>query len=694
MERHTQLGPSVRFGPFELDVRSGELEYNGHKVLLHEQPFQVLLALLERPGELISREELVHQLWPDGTFVDYERGLNKAVNKLRDVLRDSAEAPRYIETLPRRGYRFIAPLEGRSTLITASGSPVVAEAVRRHWRATVVASLVLLLVASAAVGILLRRGGRHEAEMWRLSFGRGMIRSARFAPNGTDVIYGAAWDGKPFQMFSVRSDGTESHALSPQNIDILAVSPKGQLAVVLDRHFSFGLSSFGTLALMRSPEAEPQPLLTGVQDADWSPSGDELAITHYVDDRMQLEFPVGTVVYQAVGGGWISHSRISPDGKSIAFLEHPLPGDSTGYLAVVDLAGNKRRLSGDFYDVQGLAWDPSGQSVLFSGAEAGPGTLRRSIYKTTLDGKQTLLRHDSTQLVLQDVSRSGQILISRDVYRSEVFGRIYPDKQERNLGWQDNTYASYLSDDARTIVLSLQGEAAGSGYEVYIRGTGANATAIRLGEGLPTSLSPDGKWVLAVYPWGLKASSPPQLTLLPVGLGKPKALTDDALSHDWGTWLPDGRILFVGSESGHGIRNWVMNFDGTQAHPITPEGTIGTCVSARGEVLAEDSAGAFWLYPVNGDDRRPVSGMSADDNPSRWSKDEKTVYVAQPGKDTTDVYGVNLVTGQRTLLYRLAPSDRAGVTFEPSVQITPDGKSYAYSYLRILSDLYSISSLN
>lgn len=158
--------------------------------------------------------------------------------------------------------------------------------------------------------------------------------------------------------------------------------------------------------------------------------------------------------------------------------------------------------------------------------------------------------------------------------------------------------------------------------------------------------------------------------------------------------MPDGRILFLGSESGHGLRNWVMNSDGTQAHPITPEGTTGTCVSAQGELLAADPAGRFWLYPVNGDNRRSVSGMSAGDSPSRWSKDESTVYVAHPGRGTTDVYVVNLVTGWRTLLYRLTPTDRAGVTDGPSVQLTPDGRSYAYSYVRILSDLYSISSLN
>ena len=118
------IGPVVRFGPFEIDIRTGELRYNGHKTLLHDQPFQVLLALLERPGELLSREELIARLWPEGTFVDYERGLNKAINKLRDALRDSAESPRFIETIPRRGYRFIAPLEivpdGRPTAVTAA----------------------------------------------------------------------------------------------------------------------------------------------------------------------------------------------------------------------------------------------------------------------------------------------------------------------------------------------------------------------------------------------------------------------------------------------------------------------------------------------------------------------------------------------------------------------------------------------
>ena len=99
----------VRFGAFELDLRSGELRKSGARLSLQQQPLQLLSVLLEHPGELVTREELRKRLWPDDTFVDFEHGLNAAVKRLRDTLGDSAESPRFVETVPRRGYRFIAP---------------------------------------------------------------------------------------------------------------------------------------------------------------------------------------------------------------------------------------------------------------------------------------------------------------------------------------------------------------------------------------------------------------------------------------------------------------------------------------------------------------------------------------------------------------------------------------------------------
>ena len=101
----------VRFGVFELDRRSGELRKAGVRVSLQEQALQVLTLLLERPGDLVTRDELRQRLWPNGTFVDFEHGLNAVINRLRDTLGDSADTPRFVETVPRRGYRFIAPVD-------------------------------------------------------------------------------------------------------------------------------------------------------------------------------------------------------------------------------------------------------------------------------------------------------------------------------------------------------------------------------------------------------------------------------------------------------------------------------------------------------------------------------------------------------------------------------------------------------
>src|SRR5215472_18705970 len=106
------------FGAFEADAVSGELRKHGHRIKLHSQPFQVLVMLLERPSEVVTREEMRQRLWGEGTFVDFDHGLNSAVNKIREALNDSASRPRYLETLPGKGYRFIGPvtLRGQATV--------------------------------------------------------------------------------------------------------------------------------------------------------------------------------------------------------------------------------------------------------------------------------------------------------------------------------------------------------------------------------------------------------------------------------------------------------------------------------------------------------------------------------------------------------------------------------------------------
>src|SRR6266481_5318852 len=134
----------LRFGTFEVDVRSGELRKQGVRVKLQEQPFHVLTVLLQRPGEVVTREELRNQNWPADTFVDFDNSLNTAINKLREALGDSADNPRFIETLPRRGYRFIAPVTNVDGTTRRTAAGVSAGVPLRSRKIVVTAAIALL----------------------------------------------------------------------------------------------------------------------------------------------------------------------------------------------------------------------------------------------------------------------------------------------------------------------------------------------------------------------------------------------------------------------------------------------------------------------------------------------------------------------------------------------------------------------
>jgi eukaryotic-like serine/threonine-protein kinase len=374
------------------------------------------------------------------------------------------------------------------------------------------------------------------------------------------------------------------------------------------------------------------------------------------------------------------------------FFEHPLADDDSGFLAIINLAGKKKVLSQVFEGLSGVAWDPAGDSIWFSGYDESTSEIR-ALFKVTVEGQQRQVRRDSGNLSVRDVSQDGRFLLTRDTERGEVFGRIHPETNERELGWLDNSIATDLSPDGSTILLSVQGEASRMGYAVYLRKTDGSP-AVHLGEGLPRQLSPDGKWVLTDYPGGIRPTSAPQLLLLPTGAGQPQSLTRDSISHYWATLLPDGkRLLFEGYEPGRARRNWVGSVSGGKPTPITPEGTVGQQVSPDGKLLAAiDTDRRFWLYPIEGGQPRTLPGIEPGEGAIRWSADGKYLFVASDGIPV-EVHRIGVITGQRQLVYTLAPSDTAGLWNIGPVLVTPDGRSYVYSDYRILSDLYLVSGL-
>ena len=197
MEEAVHSARLVRFGTFEVDLPAGELRKSGVKLRLTGQPFQVLTILLERPGEVVTREELQKRLWPD-TFVDVDHNLNTAINRIREVLGDSAESPRFVETLPRRGYRFVAPVEGTQTTEVPVGSAVRQKS-RMPWVRRTSILVVLVLLAAAGFFIYWRLQSPPslaKRTLARITFDDGLQIGATWSPDGRFIAYSSNRGGK------------------------------------------------------------------------------------------------------------------------------------------------------------------------------------------------------------------------------------------------------------------------------------------------------------------------------------------------------------------------------------------------------------------------------------------------------------------------------------------------------------------
>ena len=368
---------SIRFGAFVLDLRIGELRKDGIRIRCQEQPLQVLAALAERPGELVTREELRRRVWPQDTFVDFDHALNTAIKKIRAALNDDADSPRYIETVPRRGYRLLAPVEQEATL-----PPVLAPAVRaKHPRLLAMAGIVIIILA--ILGVTWKLAPWHgdastSPQFQRLTFDLPELGNARFTPDGVSVVYSSGWYPHKAKIYAQRLGAPGPQQLGITSSMLLAVSPQAELAVIGELAVSqppmTDVELSGTLARVPLNGGAPRELLPDAQSADWSPSG-ELAVVRRIGNKSRLEFPVGKVLYESAG--WIATPRFSPGGDSIAFLDHPAVPDDRGSVVVVDLNGNKKTLSGFWESLRGLAWSPLGTK--FGLPRPGQASLGRSM---------------------------------------------------------------------------------------------------------------------------------------------------------------------------------------------------------------------------------------------------------------------------------------------------------------------------
>jgi eukaryotic-like serine/threonine-protein kinase len=580
-------------------------------------------------------------------------------------------------------------LEALSGASTASLPPL-----RRRARPRTLllgAAAFLTGAGLAALAFALWRPLGSVPRLERLTFRRGTIESARFAPDGQTVVYGASWGGAPVELFTGRVGSPEWSALGRTRTELLAVSSRGELAVSLGRRRVGTFVGSGTLARLPLAGGAPREVQEDVQEAEWSPDGSELAVVRTVAGQNRIEYPIGTVLYQTAG--WTSNLRFSPRGERLAFIDHPVWGDDGGHVAVVVPGGPVTRLSRNWGSALGLAWHPSGREVWFTGTREGSA---RALHAVDLSGREREVARMAGVLTLHDVAQ-GRALLSHHVVRREIAGRAPGAAEERDLSWLDYSYPSDLSDDGSTLFFAENGEGGGRGYAAYLRRADGSAPAVRIGEGAAMALSPDGKWALANRDY---TTDSPTLVLVPTGAGQAIVLPRGGVNTQAATFFPDGRrLLLAGSQAGQAVRAYVQDRDGGDPRPLTPEGTrfnlASRPVSPDGrQVLLRDGEGRWRLYSVDGGpEARTVPGLTPDDQPVRFTSDGRRLYAYTPGEVPAQLFRVDLATGQREPWLALQPADRAGVLAVGPVQVTPDGRAYVYGYRRVLSDLYVVTGL-
>ncbi|MBV8553361.1 MAG: protein kinase [Acidobacteriaceae bacterium] len=576
-----------------------------------------------------------------------------------------------------------------ATTATVSGSS------SRKWLFPIAAGVLLFLAGGVVLVDWLRHRGvavSTQPIYHQQTFERGLIYAARFAPDGRMIYYSANWNGEPVQVYSKELGSPESRALNLVNSTLFAVSPS-EIAISLGCKDRYIGDCQGTLALAPVSGGAPREVSEDVISADWTTEGREMAAIRQFAGKYRVEFPRGKVIYESDHP--LGYVRISPRANAIAFAEYSgIFGDAARAM-VVDRSGKEVTRPEAFVSLEGIAWPPSGDEV-WVGATTQEGWAD-AIHALSLNGQRRIVLRLPGMLRLHDVSRDGRILLSKESWRSEMQFRGPGDKKERRLSWLDYATLTDLSNDGGVVAIEDWGEASGASPLAYVRKTDGSP-AVKLGTWSAPVLSPDGKRVLTIE--GAEVGNM-RLAVIPTGVGETQMLNPNGIqTYASLGWMPDGKAVYFAGDDGNGWREYVYDIASgkirgvTSAIDVRPAHLETHLVSPDGKyVFARNLNGQGTLYPLAGGALQPIPGWLVEDIWINWSADGHSAYVYHDDKATAEVYRLNLSTGKRDVVGMIGVNDPAGVTAIVNVRMTPDGKTYVYSYNRELSDLFLVEGV-
>jgi eukaryotic-like serine/threonine-protein kinase len=584
-------------------------------------------------------------------------------------------------------------LEALSQITTASGSAghAVAEAGKARSRRKLITIASAALLAAVTLGLgwwIGRAGGAASPPTYeQITFRTGSVGNARFTPDGS-IVYSAAWDGGVSQLYLSRAGDNGATDLGLKNAELLSISKNGELAVRLNDRALGGYSRVGTLARVPLSGGTPREVLDDVEDADWAADGENIAVVRYIPENShwRLEYPIGRVLFDSID--WISHPKISPDGKRVAFADHENPiGDDEGSVAVIGPDGHEKKLSSGWSSLEGIEWSPSGDEIWFAASNSGAANDLRGV---TPGGKLRSITNVPGGMWLEDLQNGVALMIVHQ-QRVNIRGTSPGGKDERELGWLGWSSLRDISRDGTKVLFEEEAEGGGPNYTVFLRDTDGSPP-VRIGEGVAGAISPDKKWLITRP---LKVGA---LSLVPSGAGESRQLTHDNVTYTEVLYFPDGkRLIAAGIEPGHGARDYLIDVSTGDSKPLTPEGVVGIALSPDARKVAVTGPdGKLGIWELDGGGMRPIPGLDATYAIDGWSPDGTSLYVASRLRRTNitaKVYRVNIATGKMEFWKEFGTNLPTGGSGVGPPLFSSDGRAYAYVYSQTLSEAYVVKGL-